>query len=830
MIPKLYHGERRTFLSVSYEGVRDRTSRSFLDTVPTDPERSGDFSKVVDQAGESLPIFDPATTRPNVNFDPSQPVATGNLQYFRDPFPGNRIAPARLNGASQALLSYYPSPNAAVGPFDRNNYFLLTPATNNADGLIAKIDHSIRQRHRLSAEMAFSNGLEQPALRLPSAANPGAPVSEFRSRRGAIEHVFTKSPRTLINYRFNAETQITSSGGESGADYAGEIGLRGSSSGTFPAFSFYPYIPMGRYAPRSRSARTLYTWEGAYSLRLEKHSLRFRLRHRREQVNVLASRFPAGSFRFGEGLTSLPGIINTGHAFASFLLGLPEFAEKTVVLSPSYFRRYSFLASMNEQYEARRGLNLSLGLNLVHNSPRFEKYNRQSTVDLRAINPANGRPGALVVAGQNGQGRAFQPQFVKLEPSVGIAWNPRGDPKLVLRGSFRRDYQVAYIQSNQWATQAFNDYSSYTSPNVQLEPALLLSEGLPPLSRPLPDVRPEAVNDTTADLVDSSDRQPTTQAASFEVQRQLPASAILTAGFNYQGGKNMLVSNNAAGPDALPLSALVYRDELYNEDFYRSLSPYPQYKGFDAGNAYPVGRFQRREGFISVEKRATAGLSLSVGYQISRQWDDYSGWYPRQDYYNRRNEWSLSAYNRPRQLSLSYIYELPFGAGKPLVSASGWRRRLAEGWAVSGSTSFLSGTPILLRPLFNNTGGVAPGLRVNAVPGVNPRVADPGPALWFNPAAFDQPPDFTIGNGPRTHPALRNPSFQNHDLSLTKRISLTPEKALEFSAVALNFLNHANWEDPDPVIGPASAPNVNAGRIIGSRGGRVMQLGLRISF
>jgi len=48
--------------------------------------------------------------------------------------------------------------------------------------------------------------------------------------------------------------------------------------------------------------------------------------------------------------------------------------------------------------------------------------------------------------------------------------------------------------------------------------------------------------------------------------------------------------------------------------------------------------------------------------------------------------------------------------------------------------------------------------------------------------------------------------------------------------VGLNFLNHANWNDPDTVIGPADAPNLNAGKIIGSRGGRVMQIGLRISF
>ena len=71
---------------------------------------------------------------------------------------------------------------------------------------------------------------------------------------------------------------------------------------------------------------------------------------------------------------------------------------------------------------------------------------------------------------------------------------------------------------------------------------------------------------------------------------------------------------------------------------------------------------------------------------------------------------------------------------------------------------------------------------------------------------------------------------QNHDLSVTKRIPVSADRSFEFSMVGLNFINHANWADPDTLIGPASAPNVNAGRIIESRGGRVIQLGLRFSF
>lgn len=179
---------------------------------------------------------------------------------------------------------------------------------------------------------------------------------------------------------------------------------------------------------------------------------------------------------------------------------------------------------------------------------------------------------------------------------------------------------------------------------------------------------------------------------------------------------------------------------------------------------------------------------------------------------------------------MTYAYEFPMGPNKTFLAYSDWRRHLVAGWSVSAISSFSAGDPLALYPQFNDTGGVISGLHVDVVPGVDPHVSNPTAELWFNPAAFDQPADFTPGNGPRTHPTLRNPGNQNHDLSLIKRFSLRADRTLEVSAVGLNFLNHANWNDPDMMIGPSSAPNVNAGRIIGSRGGRVMQLGLRFSF
>ena len=101
LIPHALRNPKNTFFALSYEGVRERISRASLHTIPTVPERSGDFSQTVDQAGNLLPIYDPASTSPNPAYNPSLPVSTSNLQYLRSPFPGNRI-PCRPLGSERS--------------------------------------------------------------------------------------------------------------------------------------------------------------------------------------------------------------------------------------------------------------------------------------------------------------------------------------------------------------------------------------------------------------------------------------------------------------------------------------------------------------------------------------------------------------------------------------------------------------------------------------------------------------------------------------------------------------------------------------------------------
>jgi len=245
-----------------------------------------------------------------------------------------------------------------------------------------------------------------------------------------------------------------------------------------------------------------------------------------------------------------------------------------------------------------------------------------------------------------------------------------------------------------------------------------------------------------------------------------------------------------------------------------------------------------------VEKRFSHGLNFTGSYFLSKSIDDVlsdSYFSPKsidqvitgnspQNSTNLRAEKSITPYDMTHQVSINYLYELPFGEGRPFLSQGGIVNGVIGGWSLSGVTTFRTGTPVVLTPLFNNTGQVAEALRVNVIPGIDSRVPNPSAFQWFNPAAFDQPPDFSLGDGPRTMPALRNPGTQNFDMSLTKRVPITQDWTLEVIMEAFNSFNHANLNKPDGMIGSVENPNLNAGKIIGSTGGRVIQLGLRFSF
>ncbi|MCI0723752.1 MAG: hypothetical protein L0338_33055 [Acidobacteria bacterium] len=832
-IPWLYHSRDNTFFSATYEGTREKIARPYLANIPTVPQRGGDFSDLVDNAGEPVVIYDPLTTRPNPDFNPVQPVSATNLQYLRDPFPGNRIPLDRMDLIAMRTLSYYPQPNTNVGPFLRNNFFVNAAETNTPNGTVWKLDHNFGTRHKLTWNGRWSSGLDGAAPIFENAANPGAPRRHVRSRSASFSETFNISP-TLVN-QFSLSASYSALAPDMtvidpSADYARDLGFSGVQRGAFPRFDLGQYVDIGSQ-PGSliRYQIASYTLSDGLSVRFRKHNLKLSFYTSRGQVHSFRPRNPAGRFTFNGKLTSLPGINNTGDPFAQFLLGLSNRAEQSIVVHPSYFRAEQYQLTASDEYQMTPNFNATFSLGLQIDTPRREKYDRQSSLDLGLINPTNSRPGALVFAGRDGRPGTFAPSQANWEPAIGWAWNPGGSRRTVIRGGFSLSYSTFPLYPTEFGTLGFNASPLLVSTNDQLAPVVNLQTGFPASFVPPPDLRPEAANDLRAEYFEPEGILPYDQNWRLEIERDLPADFVIRLSYLGEKGVHQYTGD---GIDLNPLDPvyLSFRDRLNDLAFNQSLRPYPQFRSISPGYGYPIGSNSLHRGQLRVEKKFSHGLNFSSSYFFSKLIDDVLGGANPQNNLDLKSEKSISPNDVAHQFSVNYLYELPFGEGRAFLNQSGWIENLIGGWSLSGVTSLRTGTPIVLRALFNNTGGVTQDLRVNLVPGVDPRVENPSASQWFNAAAFIQPSDFTLGDGPRTHPSLRNPGFQNFDMSLTKRVPVTDEWTLELIMEAFNALNYGNLNLPDRMIGSVADPNLNAGKIVGTSGGRVVQLGLRFSF
>ncbi len=178
---------------------------------------------------------------------------------------------------------------------------------------------------------------------------------------------------------------------------------------------------------------------------------------------------------------------------------------------------------------------------------------------------------------------------------------------------------------------------------------------------------------------------------------------------------------------------------------------------------------------------------------------------------------------------VSGVFELPFGRGKRF--GAGVPRALdllIGGWQVNTITTAQTGVPLIVRGA-NNFALNWP----NVVRDPTLYGEDRGVSKWFDTGAFANPPDFVVGNVPRTLPNTRGPGMVQVDLSGFKTFRIAEGKVLEFRAEAFNFLNHVNPNNPGVSFSPnRQGVNTSAsfGVITSAMKARNIQLGLRLAF
>src|SRR5205807_7132489 len=109
-IPHVYHGGMKTFLFGNYIGTRGNNPYDVFSTVPSQAERSGDFS------GSTTAVFDPST----------------HTQFANNQLSG-------INPASAALLKFIPLPNL---PGTSRNFHFVSSSGSTADIAFVRFNHT----------------------------------------------------------------------------------------------------------------------------------------------------------------------------------------------------------------------------------------------------------------------------------------------------------------------------------------------------------------------------------------------------------------------------------------------------------------------------------------------------------------------------------------------------------------------------------------------------------------------------------------------------------------------------------------------------------------
>ncbi len=792
-LPKLISRERGWYVFGYYEGVRIHRASQYTAMVPTAAELSGNF------AGDP-PIYNPFTTAPGPNGS-----------QVRQPFPNNQIPTSLLNASSLTIATaLYPAPNLPPGQIPGVNFLNRAPTVQDGDQWSARVDHQFGRNDsffsRYSEARNPSSGVGLPAIQSQTIS---------RLTNIAVSDTHTFSPTFLITGRFgmsrvNSQSFVTLIPG---------LAQKAGTLAAFPPFhgdESIPPINIPGFAGLSQERAIigpLYqnSWIGDGQKIRGAHTFEFGGSIVRTKI-LVDNRTAAVSFSTNQTSNFAP---NTGFALASFVLGVPESASRNAGDTTGLLHGNAYSWYVQDTWHATRALTLNMGVRWDYASPLINDYGLGTFVWETGqyvwdkTNPITGEPPNIPRAGIPPDRNNFAPRF-------GIAY--QATSKTVLRSSFGIYYDTFgsnYVQTQQSArgNWPFAFPQTVSALNTGL-PTVFMPDPFPgpPIGSKVPLGCQQCLN-----IVENSSRTPYVEEWSFSVQRQIARSWMFEAAYFGSHGLKLtgqIVDNTAVIPGPGPITARQLR---------------PQFPPF-INNGYNEFPSWYDGASFKLEKRFSSGFSFLVNYTFSKTLDVSDnlsnaslGGNPTSNAtrFNLRQNKGVAGFDVPHNFVASFIYEIPGRTGQRLADA------IISGWSVSGIASYYSGLPFMVFLGNDNANiGTVAG-RLTQYPNL---VGDPNaidhrtPQMWFNTAAFAQPPLYTFGNAGRN--ILRTDSLTNLDAAVFKRLPWGEKRSVELRGEAFNAMNHPSFGYPGVTLGASQFGKISNTR----NAGRQIQVALKLHF
>ena len=871
--------KNRLFNFFSFEGwTWNQAASPYTATLPTDLERTGDFSKSVNAAGAMNVIYDPWST---------QTSADGST-ITRTPFPTNVIPTNRQDPIATKYMGALWKPNGPGKGYDHlQNYVVSLPTMYPYRNYADRVDYHVTDKLSVTGRVQI--------FRTPvGVTNPtGSPI--FVSDRGSQRDGNTYSGSAT--YTLNATTILNVSGDFHSFVDASRYGAQNSAwtfSSLYPNSSFYKpayadtSIPVlaarmsisgdgGRWVNMGPGGGT---WDqrpsgNGFNAKIAQQRGSHYLKAGFETLGTNAPSLLQQSnpgFGFNGDITNStyvnPNMAVAGNPYASFMLGavVPIGAaangwDSNETSMPSLiiptFRSRFFGTYINDDWKISKNFTLNLGLRYEYETPYSEAQNRLTapldlTVpipELQGIQaPAAVKqfyPGAWVL---NGAFQFTSSSNPKAWNSDGGTWSPRigmayrlGD-KMSVRAGFGR--YVTPWNMNAAASDQFGPpymgYANYTdaAPAVQGVPQMQLQN---PFTSAFPVVPSygKAYGTYTGigdNITFFNPNRPHNYSNRFNVslQRQLPQGIILD--LTYFLNKSSRINNvnyniNQTDPRISYQYGAATNVQVANP-FYHLTTPnkspgalwnQANVSVLTLARLYPqYGSLTMIDGigggdmtYNSLQIRATK--SFSNGYTLLIGYN-YSVQVNRTFYDSvdnyLKNFSSLDSGTPRHRMTVSGTWQLPVGKGRHFLTAA---PRLLD--ALVGGWN-LAGTSTFHTGTLLNFGGML-------VSG-DPTIANPGPNGWFNTSVFKQLPAYTRRTNPWYYPNIRGPRFFNIDGTISKDFSITEQIKFGLHMDAFNALNNMNYNNPNMSV--TSSQFGKSTDIYSQDFGRRLQLGLRVTF
>jgi hypothetical protein len=586
------------------------------------------------------------------------------------------------------------------------------------------------------------------------------------------------------------------------------------------------------------------------------HSLKFGWVGIMHRYNEFEPSTPVGDFNYDFTSTSEFPFSGGGDDIASFLTGvggLGAYGQYDVPFGSST-QSFQYGVFVQDNWKVNKNLTLNIGLRDELLIPQTERHNRLNELDPSAVSPLQ-VPGLALTGGElymtSSHRTNYLADYKNFAPRFGFAYQLRNN--LVVRGGYGIYYSVGntgasgtsypgfqgYDEVTPWLTSYNNDHATpwgrFSDPWPNVGPNLPVGNSLGLLNNVGFGV------DSPLPPIDS--KTPYTQSWTLGFQRELPSQMLLDVNYIGSKGTHLLWGSN------INYNILGSQIEKYNSNqitalqtyvpnpFYGIITninsplssasvpeyqlqlPHPQFTSF-SGDAAPVAFSNFESLQVKLQKRFSHGVQFLATYAWSKSIDNASsigsngelgGVTSLQDPNNLAAERSLSSFDLPTVLQLSYTYALPFGKGKLLGGqVNSLVNAFIGGWQTAGIWRFTDGRPEALTLQGGQSlptyGAQRPDLTgtLNCTKGSwNTRLN----GYFANPKVLTTPAPYALGTAPRLDGSCRQPGQEDSNLSVYKDFPLSKLREgahFELRLETYNAFNHVQFGGPNTTVNSGS--------------------------